>query len=198
MRGPLTLVFGGFSIESVLVLLDTCFGFSVYIRFPIRLIRMAPVGIDVSWCPTERWWCLGHHLRLHCMTELTTEGFEATDDTSTVRTVDPVEKVRRRGELRLEYVVSVDHLRLSEQNRVGRRSMRLKGQWVEHFGGDADDVADCNPIQDRNGDRVLVMRETIPFESTDRETITHALSVTGAIVDRMKAAVTEATWEGQQ
>ena len=128
----------------------------------------------------------------------TTEGFEANDDTSNVPTIDPVEQVRRRSELRLEYVVSVDHLRLAEQTRLGNRSMRLKGQWVEHFGGDADDVADCNPIQDRDGDRVLVMRETIDFESNDREAITHALSVTGAIVDRMKAAVTEATWEEEQ
>jgi len=131
------------------------------------------------------------------MSEITTEGHKA-DDTSTVRTIDPVEQVHRRGELRLEYTVSVDHLRLSEQNRLGRHSMRLKGDWVEHFDGDADDVADCNPIQDRNGDRVLVMRETIPFTADDRETIRHALSVTGAIVDRMKAAVTEATWEAQE
>jgi hypothetical protein len=77
--------------------------------------------------------------------------------------------------------------------------MRLKGDWVEHFdGGNADDVADCSPIQDRNGDRVLVMRETIPFTADERETIRHALSVTGAIVDRMKAAVVEATWEAQE
>jgi hypothetical protein len=132
------------------------------------------------------------------MTELTTQGFESNDDTSTVRTIDPVEKVRRRGELELSYTVSVDHLRLAEQTRLGNKSMRLKGDWVEHFGGDASDVEDCSPIQDRDGDRVLVMRETIDFESNDRETITHALSVTGATVDRMKAAVTEATWEGQQ
>ena len=141
-----------------------------------------------------------HHLHRNCMSEITTEGHKA-DDSSTVQTIneiDPVEQVRRRGELELEYTVSVDHLRISEQNRLGRHSMRLKGQWVEHFDGDADDVADCNPIQDRNGDRVLVMRETIDFESTDTETIRHALSVTGAIVDRMKAAVTEATWEAQE
>lgn len=128
----------------------------------------------------------------------TTEGFEANDASSTVRTIDPVEQVRQRGELELEYAVSVDHLRLSEQNRLGRQSMRLKGQWVEHFGGNADDVKDCNPIEERDGDRVLVMEETIPFESDDRETITHALSVTGAIVDRMKAALTQATWEAQE
>jgi hypothetical protein len=76
--------------------------------------------------------------------------------------------------------------------------MRLKGQWVEHFGGNADDVADCNPIEERDGNRVLVMRETIPFTTHDRDTITHALSVTGAIVDRLQAAVVEATWEAQQ